>query len=557
MARRLDILINAKGGTQAMSTFRQVGQSISRMGMMASAAVPVALLKATNEAVKFEHQMAGVGTMLKDNVGPQVAAFSDQIQDMSVEFGQSKETLSKGLYDILSAGVDASQAIDVLKNATKAAIGGFTEAEVAVDGVTTVLNAFRLSGKKSSHVLDLMFNTVREGKITFQELAENISKLAPLAEAAGLDVRDMFAAVATAVKIEKPERAMTAIRAALVSAAKKGEDFLDVLRDLRGASLDQILAAGYDKQAAQGITLLAGNYKEFVKQIGLSRSAAGAAEEAFKKMSATSQMQVNQMKQAFNSAFTDMGQAIVDTGLLAHLKDIAVAISDISKESRRMGRPVGAEMSGKSVDPSRKPDVIPMWRHIVQGYMETINDALSETPMDLTKLPWAMKQPGHRMDLERSRALWEKQQQAAEEKASKKQLAALLGRLDKDAADFAAGQEKTREAEGRANWQEFRAKMRKQLGLDEPEINLPKMVIPGAGEKVAPMMQQGPQQGFTTRFLSGLSGLTNTPAKKTEQNTRAIASNTAEANNILEKAVESVKGMREDLKSFTPMFASL
>lgn len=48
-------------------------------------------------------------------------------------------------------------------------------------------------------------------------------------------------------------------------------------------------------------------------------------------------------------------------------------------------------------------------------------------------------------------------------------------------------------------------------------------------------LSQDPEQAFVTRFLSGMSGLTNAPMKATERNTQITARNTAETNGLLAK----------------------
>jgi len=256
---------------------RVVGRTFMRAGLLIGAA----LVGAIKHANDFRNAMANVNTMLD---GQDLAQFSDGILKMSGRFGMAKDTLAKGLFDILSAGIKAKDGMDFLTAATKAAIGGSTDTATAVDGLTTVMNAFGKRAQEVGHVSDVMFQIVKDGKITYAELAENIGKLAPTARAAGMSLEGMAAAVATIVKIEKPERAMTAIRAAMFKAAEGGETLFDLVKKFEGKSLEDIIGAGIQKRAAQGVAILANNMDILNNEIERFKSVGGRAQEAFEKM---------------------------------------------------------------------------------------------------------------------------------------------------------------------------------------------------------------------------------------------------------------------------------
>ena len=81
---------------------RQAGMSMLRLSALM--AVPFAI--GTKVFADFEEQMAMVSTML-DRPEEHMERFRQRIREMSVEFGESTETLARGLYDILSASVPA------------------------------------------------------------------------------------------------------------------------------------------------------------------------------------------------------------------------------------------------------------------------------------------------------------------------------------------------------------------------------------------------------------------------------------------------------------------
>ena len=194
-----DVSKLVRGLKRASAKLKAFGDGVRNLGLkMAGLGTAIAAPLAASGKVfgDFETQMKMVSTML-DEPEKHMDAYAQGIRRLSVEFGESTDVLAKGLYDLLSASVNPAKALDVLAVATKAAKGGMTDTAVAVDGLTSVLNAFQMSADQAGHVADVMFQTVKRGKLTFPDLAANIGKVAPMARAAGMSMEDMMAAIAT------------------------------------------------------------------------------------------------------------------------------------------------------------------------------------------------------------------------------------------------------------------------------------------------------------------------------------------------------------------------
>lgn len=285
MAANVKLILTAK--SMIGSALKKAGARVKAFAMKSRRYVlglGAAFAAALREAHVFSKGMAEVSVMLGENQHL-LAGMTRGILSMSMEFGQSKEVLTKGMYDILSAGIDASEAMGVLEVATKAAVGGATDTATAVDGITTVLNAFSMEASEAAHVSDQLFQIVKDGKITYTELSENIGKIAPTARAAGLTLEQMSAAVATLVKVEKPERAMSGLSSALSQAAKQGKNLMEEVHKLKGASLETIMDAGWNKRAATSIALLSSQVDVLDSELETFKNTSGAADEAFDRMS--------------------------------------------------------------------------------------------------------------------------------------------------------------------------------------------------------------------------------------------------------------------------------
>ena len=180
----LSLKIDSTGAATGARTF--TGATTAVQGGATKAAVAVAGLaknlgglylayktlgtikQSVRDFAAFERQMANVSTMLyRGDAMKHLPAYKQQIRELAIEFGEGTETLSKGLYDILSASIDASKAMDVLTVSSRAAQAGLTTTAVAGDAITTILNSYGLSADYAGKVSSDLFETVQRGKLVW------------------------------------------------------------------------------------------------------------------------------------------------------------------------------------------------------------------------------------------------------------------------------------------------------------------------------------------------------------------------------------------------------
>ncbi len=182
-------------------------------------------------AADFEGAMREVNTMmgLAEN---EFAEFSKDVQALAADLGVDAVESANALYQAISAGVPRENVLEFLKIATEAAIGGVTDTKTAVDGLTTVINAFKLPMSDAQKVADIMFTTVKGGKTTFEELSAAMFNVAPIAAAAGFSFDEVSAAIATLTKQGVPTKiATTQIRAAMQQLLKPTTDMITAMED--------------------------------------------------------------------------------------------------------------------------------------------------------------------------------------------------------------------------------------------------------------------------------------------------------------------------------------
>ncbi|RDY20707.1 phage tail tape measure protein [Criibacterium bergeronii] len=160
-----------------------------------SAAAAGVSVGAVKMATDFEDSFAKVET-IADTTNTSLEDLKDGVLALSKETGQSASDLNEGLYQAISGSVDTAEAVNFLGVATKAARGGFTDAETAVNGLTTVLNSYGMASSEAEKIANQMLITQNQGKTSFGELAGSIGKITPLAAALGVSTDELFSSLA-------------------------------------------------------------------------------------------------------------------------------------------------------------------------------------------------------------------------------------------------------------------------------------------------------------------------------------------------------------------------
>lgn len=344
-----------KVGTQA----KQMGGEFIRLAAVV-AAPAVAGIKAFSD---FEKQMAEVSTML-DKPAAHMGKFRKEIQDMAVEFGEGTDTLSKGLYDILSASVPAEKALDVLAVAAKAAKAGLTDTGTAADAITTILNSYGLEAERAGEVSDILFATVKRGKTTFGELAPNIGKVASIAANGGVSLDELGASLALLTRNGvQTENAVTAVQAIISSFLKPSEEAAAIARELgfemnstalkteglegvfqRISKLppDAIAKLFPNVRALRGVLPALKNLEGFSGDIEAMAGSAGSTEEAYEKMSKTLSHAMAQAKQAVVQVAVAIGEALAGSvgDWAATIKEAGASITDWVRDHKELVKTV-------------------------------------------------------------------------------------------------------------------------------------------------------------------------------------------------------------------------
>jgi TP901 family phage tail tape measure protein len=302
---------------------------------------------AYREFAAFDAEMRNVNSIM----GLSEKALSGvrgEVEAMSQRLGVGVVDLAQGLYQVASAGVDAAHSIQFLEVATKAGIAGVSSTETAVDGLTTVINAYGMSAESVGRVSDVMFQTVKLGKTTFDQLAASLANVLPIASASEVSFEEVSAAIAELTKQGTPTAvATTQIRAAIISLNDVLGDgwsktlnlgqAMQKLVDLTGGSNTALKELMGRQEGVNAVLALAGDKAEnYATSLQDVKNAAGAAGAAFEEMEKSATASTNKMSEGLKAFQRDFGALVAYflSGVSAMYKDFKKLMGLWNEEPR-------------------------------------------------------------------------------------------------------------------------------------------------------------------------------------------------------------------------------
>lgn len=198
----------------------------------------------------FDSKMREVYTLMPGISQAAMDDMTDQVKDFSREFGVLPNDVVPALYQSISAGVPPENVFSFLETAQKAAKGGVTELTTAVDGISSVVNAFGDDVLDATKASDLMFTAVKLGKTDFEQLSSSLFNVAPTAASMGIGFDEVTASLARMTAQGTPTSvATTQLRALFVETGKDGNKLTSAIQDITGKGMSQLISEGRTVQS--------------------------------------------------------------------------------------------------------------------------------------------------------------------------------------------------------------------------------------------------------------------------------------------------------------------
>ena len=284
-------------------------------------------------AIEFERSLANISTMLTSRTIRYVKEFAVEISNLAKQFGESVITLSKGMYDILSAQISVQDAMFVLSSAAKAAIAGLTDVSVSIKPIIAILNAYNISAKRAGEVSDWLFVTVRKGITTFDDIARNIGKVISTAGLLGVAYEQVGAAIATMTRQGiRTRESTTALNRLLLTFARNTKTareigvkygftlsdisegsygLYNIILKLQDATDQEKAALAGSIRAFKALSAIINDTSGYYEDLRDHLSAVGATQEAFEKNMNTASKVVSKYRESLQGLGRTIGKVIL------------------------------------------------------------------------------------------------------------------------------------------------------------------------------------------------------------------------------------------------------
>lgn len=256
------------------ANWRQRGDSMIAAGrgmsMYVTAPLVAAGVASGRMAKDFNASMGNISTLVDTNV-ESMSRMSAQVlsigRKVPVELGQ----LPPALYDIRSAGIGASDAMNVLHKSARLGVAGLGTTQEAANLSTSALNAFRLEGAKANRIYDTIFKTVKNGKTNISQLAQGFGGVAGTVAEAGIEFDEFMASTAALTTTGLPaSQAYTQLRATIAGLTRETAHSRKVFNALGAKDMKDLIAqsGGLVPALSRIRTQLGGNNAEMLKLFG-------------------------------------------------------------------------------------------------------------------------------------------------------------------------------------------------------------------------------------------------------------------------------------------------
>ena len=308
------------------SSMEVCGQKITDIGTkITKLSAPIAAVGAASVklAADYENSVAKVYTIM-DKSAMSTEKMSQTILDLSTATGKSATELADATYQALSASVSTEKVAGFVEKSVDLAKAGFTSTTSAVDALTTVINAYKLSADDAAEISDKLVQAQNDGKTTVDELAQSMGTIIPTASALNVNLDNVLSSYAIMTKQGiKTTDATTALKNTLSELSDEGSTVAGILMDKTGKSFGQLMDEGMSLGDVLSILYesVDGNGEAFKNLWGNMRAGTGALAIA------------SAGADGFNS---EMGKMEKSTG------NVASALEDLQTPSAKANKAINA-----------------------------------------------------------------------------------------------------------------------------------------------------------------------------------------------------------------------
>ncbi|WP_104992728.1 hypothetical protein [Deinococcus sp. NW-56] len=220
-----------KVAAQAALTTALIGGTALAVG-----ALGVGFVNGAKKAAEFEHGLAEM-SLLTNKLPEQMGETGQAILKMTVDVNRSFGELKAGYEEILGASVrgtdDDAAVLRFLRTSASLSKVARTEVKVAADALTSILNAYEMDASQAAQVSDMLWASIKAGKVSLDQAAGSLGATAGQAKALGVPLDELLSAMALLTTRGIPaSTALEYIRSALSNVQKPSKEAAATADDL-------------------------------------------------------------------------------------------------------------------------------------------------------------------------------------------------------------------------------------------------------------------------------------------------------------------------------------
>jgi TP901 family phage tail tape measure protein len=345
---------------QAGATEKAFGALQSALGALGAG---FALTKVIADVKELDTNLRRLST-----VGVDVGKISPALSKLSAELGgvASKAELAAASYQAASAGFsDTAGNVNILRAATKAAVGGLADTQAVTEVLVKTLNSYGMSGSQAIQVTDSISKAVELGNQEWSDYTSQLGRVASIAALAGVSLDEVNTFIAAATKNgATAEIAFTGLGATLNTLLQPTKESQEAAAQLgiqwnysglqakgfTGLMAELAVAINKDKEASarllgsqeamRGAFAAASkngaDFKNILEQIG---DASGKTDADFQTMKGSLENTLKALDTAFKNLSEALGKAFGPT-LVIVIQDITKGVNAFAGAMNAVPQPV-------------------------------------------------------------------------------------------------------------------------------------------------------------------------------------------------------------------------
>lgn len=144
------------------------------------------------EAKKFEAAQLGLKKVL-NGTQEELDVYGEKLNALALEYGVSSNALTANMADFVQAGFDADAALNLVVQSLKLKVAGDIEAAQSSDYLVRMLKGFKAEASDAARFVDVLNEVSNRYATDVQQLAEGMSRVAPIATSMKLSFEDTAA----------------------------------------------------------------------------------------------------------------------------------------------------------------------------------------------------------------------------------------------------------------------------------------------------------------------------------------------------------------------------